>query len=139
MGPLVYIQNKEYIDEQLRLTNKMLNEQTHQFKELAAQHSTRAQKQLKVYADEYSHKAQEMIGQAKNKAFPTRSRPTTPAAPAAAPAAAAPEMTQEKAPLQEADFPEAPKEALAADVPEVPHVQEPAEDLIDTKVPEPAI
>ncbi|KAH7047606.1 Reticulon-domain-containing protein [Macrophomina phaseolina] len=100
MGPLIYIQNKEEIDEYLRHTEQLLNEQTNQFKELASQHSTRAQKQLKVYADEYSSKAQEMIGQAKSKAFPARSRPTTPAAPsAAAHSSAAPEMTQEKAPV----------------------------------------
>ncbi|OJD36281.1 cell lysis protein [Diplodia corticola] len=128
MGPLVYIQNKEYIDEQLRLTNQMLNEQTNQFKDLAAQHSTRAQKQLKVYANEYSNKAQDFIGQAKSKAFPARSRPTTPAAPAAAApveSAPPPEMTHEKAPVQEADFPEAPTAAFATETPEVPQVHEP--------------
>ncbi|GME26198.1 Cell lysis protein [Neofusicoccum parvum] len=141
MGPLIYIQNKEIIDEQLRQTNQLLNEQTNQFKELAAQHSTRAQKQLKVYADEYSHKAQDFISQTKSKAFPARSRPTTPAAPAAAsPAAAAPvpEMTHEKAPVQETDFPEAPTAVPKVDVPQV-HEPSAEDSLIDTKVPEPAI
>ncbi|KAK7733565.1 hypothetical protein SLS57_000580 [Botryosphaeria dothidea] len=137
LGPLIYIQNKELIDEQLRQTELLLNEQTNQFKELASQHSTRAQKQLKVYADEYSHKAQEMIGQAKSKAFPARSRPTTPAAPAAS--VPAPQMAQEKVPVQETDFPEAPKEAPKVEVSE-PQTEVPAEvSDIAAKVPEPAL
>ncbi|EKG17191.1 Reticulon [Macrophomina phaseolina MS6] len=140
MGPLIYIQNKEEIDEYLRHTEQLLNEQTNQFKELASQHSTRAQKQLKVYADEYSSKAQEMIGQAKSKAFPARSRPTTPAAPsAAAHSSAAPEMTQEKAPVQETDFPEAPSEAPKVEISEPTEVPAEESDIASkVQVPEPA-
>ena len=89
-GPLVYMQNKEAIDAQLRNTNHMLNQQANQFKDLAAQHSARAQETMRTYANEYSNKAQEMIGQAKNKAAGATSK-------AKDQAAATTEMAQEKA------------------------------------------
>ncbi|KAF2141408.1 uncharacterized protein K452DRAFT_351523 [Aplosporella prunicola CBS 121167] len=122
-GPLIYMQNKEAIDAQLRNTNHMLNQQANQFKDLAAQHSARAQETMRTYANEYSNKAQEMIGQAKNKAAGATSK-------AKGQAAATTEMAQEKASaatsqaqetdqtaeptsrVQEGDFPSAPSDEL---------------------------
>ncbi|KAF2092114.1 hypothetical protein K490DRAFT_53261 [Saccharata proteae CBS 121410] len=68
LGPLVYLQNKELIDSHLNQANETLSQQASQFKDLAAQHTSRATDTMKTYASEYSTKAQEMMGQAKNKA-----------------------------------------------------------------------
>lgn len=109
LGPLVYIQNKEYIDEQLRLTNDMLNEQAKQLKTLANEHATTAQKQFKTYAQEYSVKAQEMIGQAKNRAVSATSRGQT----------SKPSMEQVKAPA-EAEKPAEPEIVKQPEFPVAP-------------------
>ncbi|KAK8159832.1 Reticulon-domain-containing protein [Phyllosticta citrichinensis] len=111
LGPLVYLQNKEYIDEQLRQTNDLLNEQTKQLKVLANQHATTAQKQFKSYAQEYSVKAQEMIGQAKNRAVSATSRgQSTKPGMEQTKAPAAMEKPVEAEPVKEPEFPVAPTE-----------------------------
>ncbi|KAK7563014.1 putative Reticulon-like protein 1 [Phyllosticta paracitricarpa] len=111
LGPLVYLQNKEYIDEQLRQTNDMLNEQANQLKVLANQHATTAQKQFKSYAQEYSVKAQEMLGQAKNRAVSATSRgQSTKPGMEHVKAPAATEKTAEAEPVKQPEFPAVPTE-----------------------------
>jgi hypothetical protein len=69
LGPLVYISNREIIDEQIDNAQKMINAQASQVKELANQHTANATGLVKQYASDYSVKAQEYIGN-KPKAQP---------------------------------------------------------------------
>ena len=68
IAPLVYAQNKELIDANLKNAGDVLNKQAAQVKELAAQKTGKASETVKTYAGEYGHKAQEAIGAAKSKA-----------------------------------------------------------------------
>ncbi|EON69416.1 hypothetical protein W97_08676 [Coniosporium apollinis CBS 100218] len=76
LAPLIYVKNKDVIDEQLNRTGQIVRRQTNQMREAAAQQTSRATETVKTYADEYSHKAQDLIGQAKRRA----SRQTSPEA-----------------------------------------------------------
>lgn len=66
--PLVYTTNKELIDGQLANAHNVINEQATQVRDLAAQHTGRAAEAAKSTANQYTAKAQELIGQAKSKA-----------------------------------------------------------------------
>ena len=72
IGPLIYSQNKEVIDENLQKAGDVINKQAVQVRELAAQKTGRASETMKTYAGEYGHKAQEAIGAAKSKAAASR-------------------------------------------------------------------
>lgn len=63
--PLIYIQNKEFIDSNLRNAGVIINQQAHQVKDLAVHHTGKASETVKIKAGEYSHKAQEILGSAK--------------------------------------------------------------------------
>lgn len=67
-APLLYIQNKEFIDHHLNNAGTIVNDQTSQFRDLAAQHTSRAGEVAKSTVSQYSAKAQELIGQTKSKA-----------------------------------------------------------------------
>jgi len=67
LGPLVYIKNKEVIDAHLANASNVVSQQANQVKDLAAQHTGRASETMRSYAGEYSKKAQEMMGQARQK------------------------------------------------------------------------
>jgi len=67
LTPLVYLQNKEFIDAHLNHAGNMINEQASQVRGLAAQHTSQASETLRSYAGEYSQKAQELIEQARGK------------------------------------------------------------------------
>ncbi|GAM89826.1 hypothetical protein ANO11243_078650 [Dothideomycetidae sp. 11243] len=105
--PLIYIQNRELIDGQLDNASTMINQQASQVRDLAAQHTGRAGEIAKSTVSQYSAKASELMGQAKDRAAsitgqtspqttspPTTSEPTFgavkkedfPAAPTATPA-----------------------------------------------------
>jgi hypothetical protein len=68
LGPLIYLQNKEFIDAHLNNAKELASAQATQVRDLAAQHTGRATESLKGYTNEYTKKAQEMIGQTKAKA-----------------------------------------------------------------------
>lgn len=111
--PLIYIQNQEFIDENLRNAGNILNKQAAQVKELAAQKTGRASETVKTYAGEYGSKAQQMIGSARQRAENTLHSKT-----------GKPGSRATSASYGNADFPDAPK-------------QEPAESEIDRTQPEP--
>jgi ABC-type multidrug transport system fused ATPase/permease subunit len=67
LAPLVYINNKEFIDEHLRNAHHRINEQTAQLKDLAAQHTGHAQEVIGQYAGQSSAKIQELIGTAQHR------------------------------------------------------------------------
>ncbi|KAI9804698.1 MAG: hypothetical protein M1833_006773 [Piccolia ochrophora] len=67
LAPLVYIKNKEAIDSQIQSASNVVNQQANQMRDLAGQHTSRATSNLKSYAGDYSAKAQEYIGSARNR------------------------------------------------------------------------
>ncbi|KAJ5814555.1 Reticulon [Penicillium riverlandense] len=102
-APLVYISNREIIDEQISNAQSIISSQTNQLKDLAGEHTSHATGLMKQYVGDYSSKAQEYIGHRK-----TASPEMTKAAPVPA---KAPEPASEPAsePLVNTqDFPEAP-------------------------------
>lgn len=60
--PLVYISNREIIDEQISNLQEIINSQTNQLKDLAGERTSQATGLMKQYVGEYSSKAQEYIG-----------------------------------------------------------------------------
>ncbi|OKL61495.1 hypothetical protein UA08_03333 [Talaromyces atroroseus] len=105
LGPLVYISNREIIDEQIAEIQELLNAQANHAKELANQQTTRATGLVKQYANNYSTKAHEYIGNRRSAS------PEVPKAPAVKVEPASP------ANVQTTDFPEAPKtEPVAATI-----------------------
>ena len=66
LAPLIYITNKELIDNQISKASNIANSQAHQVKNIAAHHTARATETAKQYAGDYSAKASEYIGSAKS-------------------------------------------------------------------------
>jgi len=62
LGPLIYANNKEVIDEQLTNVSQIINQQATQVQDLAAHHTARATETVKAYTADYSAKAQSYIG-----------------------------------------------------------------------------
>ena len=94
LGPLVYINNKEVIDQQLSQASEILNQQANQVKDLAQHHTARATESAKALAGDYSSKAQNYIG---------RARSTSPEVPIKSEPGSSPAYTS-------SDFPHAPKQ-----------------------------
>ncbi|KAL9055927.1 MAG: hypothetical protein Q9162_003223 [Coniocarpon cinnabarinum] len=59
--PLVYVTNKEAIDDLLDRSSVAVNQQVNQLRELTAHHTNRATESMKTYAGEYSSKAQDLM------------------------------------------------------------------------------
>lgn len=112
LGPLVYLSNKELIDEQIEKTQGLINAQANQVRELANEHTAKATGLMKQYANDYSAKAQDYIGH-RRSASPEVSK---------APAPSSTIKTEPVAPQSQftsSDFPAAPKSELAAAEPAV--------------------
>lgn len=67
LAPLIYMNNKEFIDMHLTNASDIVNSQANQVKELAGHHTARATETVKAYAGDYSAKAQEYIGNARGR------------------------------------------------------------------------
>ncbi len=67
LGPLIYINNQELIDQQLDNAYHIVNSQAVQVRDLAAHHTSRATSTAKAYAGDYTSKAQEYIGSARGR------------------------------------------------------------------------
>lgn len=69
LAPLVYVSNKETVDEQLRRANEVISKQTEQVRTVAAQQAERALQTTKTYTNEYTSRArstaQQYMGKAK--------------------------------------------------------------------------
>ncbi|KAJ5918044.1 hypothetical protein N7454_010419 [Penicillium verhagenii] len=104
IGPLVYISNREIIDEQIQNIQDIVNAQTNQLKDLAGERTSHATGLMKQYVGDYSHKAQEYIG--RRSVSPEMTKVTTPVKtePIAEPA------------IKTEDFPEAPNVEPVAQV-----------------------
>jgi len=93
LGPLVYLENQELIDSHLEHAGNLIGEQTSQIKDLTAQHTSKGLESVKQYTGTYAAKAQEMVGGTRQKI---------------------PSPTTGLAPVNETDFPNAPKTDLPA-------------------------
>lgn len=71
LTPLIYKQNKETIDAQIRHASRVVNQQTVQVKQVAVQQSSAALNTTKHFVDEYSTKASQLIGQKSRQASAT--------------------------------------------------------------------
>ncbi|KAL6715155.1 hypothetical protein ACLMJK_007419 [Lecanora helva] len=111
LGPLIYMTNKELIDEHLAKASDIANSQANQVRDLAGHHTARAQETVKAYAGDYSAKAQSYIGSARN-------RSTSPEVASSKSMANAPVKSEPgTAPKYSAsDFPHAPKQAPTPNV-----------------------
>ena len=89
--PLVYKTNKEVIDHYIAQATEIVNQQSKQVRDMAAQQASRASETTKQYVGDYSSKAQELIGNA-------RARSNSPTAVKSEPA------------LKNEDFPNPPSE-----------------------------
>ena len=67
LTPLVYVNNKEVIDQQIDKVTEVINSQASQVKEIAGHHAERATSTVKAYAGDYSAKAQTYIGNARGR------------------------------------------------------------------------
>lgn len=67
LTPLVYVNNKEIIDQQINNITQIINSQANQVKEIAGHHAERATSTVKAYAGDYSAKAQNYIGNARGR------------------------------------------------------------------------
>ncbi|KAJ6045171.1 hypothetical protein N7460_006526 [Penicillium canescens] len=108
-APLIYISNREIIDEQISNLQEIINSQTSQLKDLAGERTSQATGLMKQYVGEYSSKAQEYIGSRRSTSpemskAPVKSEPIPESviAPVAEPL------------IKHEDFPEAPKVAPVA-------------------------
>ena len=101
LAPLVYINNKEIIDQQLQNASEIVNSQATQVKDLAGQHTARATETVKAYAGDYTSKAQNYIGSAKARATSPDVNSTT---------AASKSEPGDRSMYSSSDFPHAPKQ-----------------------------
>jgi hypothetical protein len=67
LGPLVYIQNQEFIDEQINHASGVVSAQATQVKDLASQHAGQGFETVKAYTGAGAAKAQELVGSARQK------------------------------------------------------------------------
>lgn len=96
-APLVYISNREIIDEQINNVQAIISSQTDQLKDIAGERTSHATGLVKQYVGEYSSKAQEYIG--RRSASPEMTKVPTPVK---TEPVSEPQIKTE-------DFPEAPK------------------------------
>jgi len=68
LGPLIYLQNKEFIDAHIDHAGNVIGAQAGQVRDLAAQHTTQATETVRSKAGEYTQKAQQLISDARGKA-----------------------------------------------------------------------
>ena len=81
IAPLIYIQNKELIDNHIANAGNVINDQANQVRELAAQHTGRAKETMRQYTSEYTKKAQDFMGSSVSRqkaGLKTSDFPTTP-------------------------------------------------------------
>ena len=71
LTPLIYKQNKETIDAQIRHASRVVNQQTVQVKQVAVQQANATMNTTKHFVDEYSTKASNLIGQKSRQASAT--------------------------------------------------------------------
>ena len=97
IGPLIYLQNKEFIDAQLEKGYNIANQQAQQVKHLANQHAGNAVKTMQGYTQQATAKAQETVKQYRGRSDSAQNQ------------------TQTQTQLKKENFPVAPKHDLASE------------------------
>ncbi|KAK2757559.1 hypothetical protein FQN54_004528 [Arachnomyces sp. PD_36] len=100
LGPLIYVNNRELIDNQIKFAHETLNSQADQMKEMAGQQTAHATEIVKQYVGEYSSKAQEYVNSTKRRSPSPEMSKATPVKS---------EKPSESS-VQHTDFPVAPKD-----------------------------
>ncbi|KAJ5779844.1 Reticulon [Penicillium paradoxum] len=122
-APLIYMTNREIIDEQIQNAQEIIQSQTTQLREIAGERTSHATDLMKQYVDEYSSMAQEFIPSRRSVSPET----TKVASPIKRETVVQPVKTEPiadfTAPVAEPaikheDFPEAPQAAPVAQAPE---------------------
>lgn len=67
LGPLIYVLNKELIDENLEYAGKVVNDQAQQVRDMAGQHAGKGFESVKSYAGEYAGAASDLLGKSRQK------------------------------------------------------------------------
>lgn len=67
LGPLIYVNNRELIDNQIEFIHETLNSQADQMKDMAGQQTAHATEIVKQYVGQYSAKAQEYVNSTKRR------------------------------------------------------------------------
>ena len=67
LGPLIYVQNQEFIDEHITHAHHVIKEQASQVADLTAHHTSKGMESMKAYTGDYATKASEMVGTARQK------------------------------------------------------------------------
>jgi hypothetical protein len=67
LAPLVYVLNKEFIDEHVEKTSAIVSEQAQQVKALAGEHAGKGFEAVKSYTGEYTNIASDYIGKSRQK------------------------------------------------------------------------
>lgn len=70
LAPLIYKTNQEAIDHYVAEAAQIVNKQTEQVKTIASENMARATSTTKQYVGDYSHKAQELISNARRSSSP---------------------------------------------------------------------
>jgi ABC-type multidrug transport system fused ATPase/permease subunit len=120
--PLIYISNRELIDEQIVNAQEIINSQTNQLRDMAGERTSHATGLMKQYVGEYSSKAQGIIG-SRRSASPEATKVVSPIKRETVAESAKTPIPEFTAPVVEPvaepavkheDFPEAPKAAPVA-------------------------
>jgi hypothetical protein len=67
LAPLIYVLNKEFIDEHLEYAGKVVNEQAQQVRSMAGEHAGKGLESVKSYAGEYAGAASDLLGKSRQK------------------------------------------------------------------------
>ncbi|WEW62011.1 hypothetical protein PRK78_007511 [Emydomyces testavorans] len=119
LGPLLYLSNKEFIDEQINTLQDMINTHAREVKQMAEAHTSQATGIVKQYVGEYRAKAHEYV--VSPRAHPESPQPKkeqildTPVKAESQPGPTA---------VEHADFPEAPQSELLPQTREDAHEKE---------------
>jgi len=70
-APLIYIKNKDVIDAQLNNTANVIKQQSSQLRDTTIQSFNSASETARIKANEYTHKAQDLVGTASRKTSAT--------------------------------------------------------------------
>ena len=67
LTPLIYLQNQEFIDEQINHVQGVISAQAAQVKDLASEHAGKGLESMHAYTGAAAAKAQELVGTARQK------------------------------------------------------------------------
>src|SRR5271156_2389034 len=67
LTPLLYIKNKEFIDEHITHAHEVVSTQAAQVRDLTAEHTSKGLESVKAYTGDYAAKASELVGSARQK------------------------------------------------------------------------